>query len=155
MSRSKLTSPCSAPSVVGSSVPGLRLPACSHASGRPRSPLLLIDRDRQRFEGLDVGGMIERSYRRQEGKPSFIGIEEFGYGLAVVQELNRKGLSIHRVDNDKVSHALVAVARYRLSRRLVVASGQPPPRTCQLSLRQPVGASAHSLRRTTTCRGSP
>src|SRR3954463_14241269 len=30
-----------------------------------------------------------------------------------------------------------------------------PPRSCQLSLRPPVGASAHSLRRTTTCRGSP
>jgi predicted phage terminase large subunit-like protein len=80
----------------------------------PDHELLLIDRDRQRFEALDVGGLIERTYRRQARKPSFIGIEEFGHGLAVVQELGRKGLPIHRLrpDRDKVSRALVAVARY-------------------------------------------
>jgi predicted phage terminase large subunit-like protein len=80
----------------------------------PNRQLLLLDRERQRFEALDVGGLIERAYRRQEPKPSFIGIEEFGYGLGVVQELNRKGLPIHRLrpDRDKVSRALVAVARY-------------------------------------------
>jgi predicted phage terminase large subunit-like protein len=76
--------------------------------------MLLIGRERQRFEALDVGGLIERTYRRQARKPSFIGIEEFGHGLAVVQELGRKGLPIHRLrpDRDKVSRALVAVARY-------------------------------------------
>jgi predicted phage terminase large subunit-like protein len=80
----------------------------------PDHELLLIDRERQRFEALDVGGMIERAYHRQTLTPSFIGIEEFGYGLAVVQELNRKGLPIHRLrpDRDKISRALVAVARY-------------------------------------------
>jgi predicted phage terminase large subunit-like protein len=80
----------------------------------PNRQLLLLDRERQRFEALDVGGLVERAYRRQEPKPSFIGIEEFGYGLGVVQELNRKGLPIHRLrpDRDKVARALVAVARY-------------------------------------------
>jgi hypothetical protein len=53
---------------------------------------------------------------------------------------------------------IVARLRYRAigsqddsSRR----GGEPGPRTCQLSLRPPVGSSAHSLRRTTTCHGSP
>ena len=80
----------------------------------PDHDLLLLDRERQRFEALDVGGLIERNYRRQARTPSFIGIEEFGYGLTVVQELGRKGLPIRRLrpDRDKVSRALVAVARY-------------------------------------------
>jgi predicted phage terminase large subunit-like protein len=84
--------------------------ACS-----PDRDLLLIDRERQRFEALDVGGLIERTYHRQERKPAFIGIEEFGHGLGVIQELSRKGrLPIRRLrpDRDKVSRALVAVARY-------------------------------------------
>jgi hypothetical protein len=46
----------------------------------PEHELLLIDRKRQRFEALDVGGLIERTYRRQAHTPSFIGIEEFGTG---------------------------------------------------------------------------
>jgi predicted phage terminase large subunit-like protein len=80
----------------------------------PDRELLLIDCQRQRFELLDVGGMIERAYRHQDPTPSFIGVEEFGFGLGVVQELNKKGLPIHRLraDKDKVSRALVAVARY-------------------------------------------
>jgi predicted phage terminase large subunit-like protein len=80
----------------------------------PDRELILVDCQRQRFEVLDVGGMIERTYRQQQPLPSFISIEEFGYGLGVVQELNRKGLPIHRLkaDKDKVARALVAVARY-------------------------------------------
>jgi predicted phage terminase large subunit-like protein len=78
----------------------------------PDGDLLLLDIERERFESLDVGGFISRSYERH--KPSFIGIESFGHGLGVVQELTRKGLPIRRLtpDKDKVSRALVAVARY-------------------------------------------
>jgi hypothetical protein len=73
----------------------------------PERQLLLIDRARQRFETLDVGGLVKRTYRRQEPKPSFIGVEELGFGLGVVQELNRKGLPIHRLraDRDKIARA--------------------------------------------------
>jgi predicted phage terminase large subunit-like protein len=80
----------------------------------PERDLLLIDRERQRFEALDVGGMIARSYHNRKQTPAFVGIEEFGHGLGVVQELTRKGLPIRRLrpDRDKISRALVAVARY-------------------------------------------
>jgi predicted phage terminase large subunit-like protein len=78
----------------------------------PERELLLVDRERERFELLDVGGFVRRSYLKH--KPSFVGIESFGYGLGVVQELVREGLPIRRLrpDKDKVSRALVAVARY-------------------------------------------
>lgn len=78
----------------------------------PDRDLLLVDVERQRFELLDVGGLVERQYRRHE--PAFTAIEQFGHGLGVVQELVRKGLPIRRLDpdRDKVARALVAVARY-------------------------------------------
>jgi predicted phage terminase large subunit-like protein len=89
---------------------------------------VLIDRHRQRFEVLDVGGFVEATYRAEQltsvapdlwptwkrPRPSFVDVEAFGHGLTVVQELVRKGLPIRRIepDTDKVSRALVAVARY-------------------------------------------
>jgi predicted phage terminase large subunit-like protein len=80
----------------------------------PDRELLLVDRRRQRFEALDVGGFLERSVREQDQPIAFLGIEDFGHGLGVIQELNRKGLPIRRLrpDRDKVARALVAVARY-------------------------------------------
>ncbi|MBN1608848.1 MAG: phage terminase large subunit, partial [Polyangiaceae bacterium] len=80
----------------------------------PDRDLLLVDRERQRFEVHDVGGFVRRAYNRQDPRPDFIGVEDFGHGLGVVQELNREGLPIRRLrpDKDKLSRALVAVARY-------------------------------------------
>lgn len=61
--------------------------------------LILLDVARQRFELLAVGKFIEREYRRYS--PSFVGVEQFGHGLGVVQELNRKGLPIRSLAADK------------------------------------------------------
>jgi phage terminase large subunit-like protein len=79
----------------------------------PDGDLLLLDCQRQRFELLDVGGAITRAYQRH--RPSFVGVEDFGHGLGVVQELLSKGLPIRRLtpDKDKLARALVAQARYR------------------------------------------
>jgi predicted phage terminase large subunit-like protein len=80
----------------------------------PGRELLLVDRRRQRFEALDVGGFLERSFREQDWPIAFLGVEDFGHGLGVIQELGRRGLPIRRLrpDTDKVARALVAVARY-------------------------------------------
>jgi predicted phage terminase large subunit-like protein len=78
----------------------------------PDRELLLLDRQRERFETLEVTGLIRRAHQRWN--PSFIGIESFGHGLGVIQELSREGLPIRelRSDKDKIARALVAVARY-------------------------------------------
>lgn len=74
--------------------------------------MLLIDRRRQRFDVLDVGGFVATAYFRW--LPSFVSVERLGHGLTVIQELVRKGLPIRKLeaDADKVARALVAVARY-------------------------------------------
>ncbi|MCA1697441.1 MAG: phage terminase large subunit [Actinobacteria bacterium] len=80
----------------------------------PDRDLVLVDCERQRFESLDVAGFVTRAYRRQAHPPRFIGVEDFGFGLTIVQQLSRDGLPVTRLkpDKDKVARALVAVARY-------------------------------------------
>jgi predicted phage terminase large subunit-like protein len=93
----------------------------------PERELLLIDLQRQRFEALDVGGFLERAYHAAEPRPAFLGVEDFGAsGLGVVHELSSKGLSIRRLrpDHDKVTRALLAVARYD-EQRVYHARGAP------------------------------
>lgn len=78
----------------------------------PDKDMLLWDRERVKFEGPDLAPFVRRKYYEQ--KPSIIGIERLGYGLAIIQELIRDGLPIIRLepDKDKVSRALPACARY-------------------------------------------
>lgn len=78
----------------------------------PDRDLILVDVDRQHFDLVDVGGMIRRNYDHHH--PAFVSVERLGHGLTVIQEQVRAGLPIRRLeaDTDKVSRALVAVARY-------------------------------------------
>lgn len=78
----------------------------------PQKDLVLFDRERVKFEGPDLAPFVRRKFYEQ--RPSLIGIERLGYGLAIIQELLREGLPIIRLepDKDKVSRALPACARY-------------------------------------------
>jgi hypothetical protein len=69
--------------------------------------MLLVDRERQRFELPDVGGFISRTFHGAEPLPVFLGIEAFGHGLGIVQGLIRQGLPIRKLtpDKDKVARA--------------------------------------------------
>jgi predicted phage terminase large subunit-like protein len=94
----------------------------------PDRDLILIDRRRQHFEIVDVGGFVKASHDDplltslppatwtgwKCPTASFTDVESFGHGLTVVQELIPQGYPIRRIepDTDKVSRALVAVARY-------------------------------------------
>jgi len=76
--------------------------------------LLLVGRERQRFELPDLTGFLSRTFHGAEPLPVFLGIEAFGHGLGVVQGLIREGLPVRKLnpDKDKVSRARVAQARY-------------------------------------------
>lgn len=76
--------------------------------------LILVDRERGRFEGPDHGPMIRRAYERWDH--DWIGVEAVAYQLTLVQELARKGLPVRplRPDKDKVARALTAAARLEM-----------------------------------------
>lgn len=76
--------------------------------------LILLDRERVRFEGPDQGPLIERMHARWNC--DWIGIEAVAYQMTLVQTLARKGLPVRplRPDKDKVSRALTAAARMEL-----------------------------------------
>lgn len=77
----------------------------------PTRDLIVLDVQRQQFQGPDVPGMARNVFADQ--KPSIMGIESFGFGLHLVQSLVREGYPIRELkpDRDKVSRALPAVAR--------------------------------------------
>lgn len=78
---------------------------------RHEAKLLLLDRVRLRLEGPDQVPMILRL--KTTHNPSWIGVERAAYGLTLLQELRRQGVPVRELkpDADKVSRALVAVAR--------------------------------------------
>lgn len=76
--------------------------------------LILLDRERVRFEGPDQGPLIERMHGRLDF--DWIGVEAVAYQITLVQTLARKGLPVRplRPDKDKVSRALTAAARMEM-----------------------------------------
>lgn len=82
----------------------------------PSKDLLLWDLERVKFDAADLKPFFMRKFFEQ--RPSVVGIERLGFGLAIIQELLREGLPIQRLepDKDKVSRALPAVARYEEKR---------------------------------------
>jgi predicted phage terminase large subunit-like protein len=73
--------------------------------------LLLVDCHRERLEGPDQVGLIER--RAQEFSPRVVLVESTAYQLTMVQQLRRRGLPVKEVRpvKDKVARALTFASR--------------------------------------------
>lgn len=74
--------------------------------------LLLLDVVRERFEGPDHQGLIRMTFQRHA--PAFIGVEDAGYQVTLIQELLREGLPIKRLkaDKKKTLRAIPIAVRY-------------------------------------------
>ncbi len=80
----------------------------------PESHLLLVRVERERFEDTRVGAFLQMSYDDADVRPAFVTVENASSGPKVIRELGRKGYPIRSAipDTDKVTRALLAVARY-------------------------------------------
>lgn len=78
----------------------------------PDNDLLLLDVVRDHFEGTRHQALIHQAYQRWQ--PSFIGIEQVGYQLSLIQQVIKDGLPIRalRDQRDKIARALLAQTRY-------------------------------------------
>lgn len=87
---------------------------CSTWAMTPERDLLLVGRERGRFEGPQHGPMIRRAFDRWDH--DWIGVEAVAYQLTLVQALARAGLPVRplRPDKDKVARALTAAARMEM-----------------------------------------
>lgn len=76
--------------------------------------LLLVDVRRERFEDTRVGALVAQTYDGQAQRPAFVSVENASSGPKVIRELGNKGYPIRSADpdRDKVTRALLAVARY-------------------------------------------
>jgi predicted phage terminase large subunit-like protein len=78
----------------------------------PSKDLLLLDRERVRFEGPDLPRVVREAY--EKWRPAQIKIEQATFGHGLIRTLLREGLPVVALsaDADKVTRALSAAALY-------------------------------------------
>jgi predicted phage terminase large subunit-like protein len=80
----------------------------------PERELLLVNVERERFEDTRVGSFLTMAYNDAAERPVKIAVEDASAGAKAVRELKGAGIPVSPVtpDKDKVTRALLAVARY-------------------------------------------
>jgi predicted phage terminase large subunit-like protein len=85
---------------------------CSTWAVTPERDLLLLDRERVRFEGPELPRIVREAY--EKWRHAQIKIERATYGHGLIRELSRAGLPVVALeaDADKLTRALSAAALY-------------------------------------------